>query len=126
MTQVCTFWDSPGLHLIDCWIVNNLICDMQISSWILLPGFVCHLHCSLHPPAVPISLSQLDLDVLHMKSISQVTQGGLLTYQGFHRTCSTHDCREGLRWQFLQRPSPAAHPFLPGVAILAHAGNEPC
>ena len=62
---------DQAADLIDCWVVDDLICDMKRCSWVLLPGLVGHLHCSLHSPAVPISLCQLDLDILQRAAYTQ-------------------------------------------------------
>ena len=67
---------DQAADLIDCWVVDDLICDMKRCSWVLLPGLVRHLHCSLHSPAVPISLCQLDLDVLQRAAYTQTITVG--------------------------------------------------
>ena len=49
----------PTAYLINCRIVYNLVGDVQLEVWILVACLICHLHCTLYAPAVPIRLCQL-------------------------------------------------------------------
>lgn len=94
---------------------------MKGCSRVLLPGLIRHLHCPLHSPAVAIGLSQFDLHIL--RESSSGIQGG--------REARWHGFATGKKaWEAVlllkKIITTAAYPFLPYVAILTHAGNEPC
>ena len=81
-------------YLVDCRIVDDLIGDVQLLARVSFACLVCHLHCSLHTPAVAIGVCQLDCNVLELPKVATFTHlcyqtSGRIAYSmGFHQ-CQT-------------------------------------
>jgi hypothetical protein len=57
-------------HLVDAWVVNDFVRDVQLAVWIALAGLVCHLHSPLNTPTKAISFRKVDCHISELKLVS--------------------------------------------------------
>jgi len=61
-------WTKP--NLINPWIMNDFIGDVDLAVREPLPGFVRHLHSALNPPTESVGVSQHNCDVSMSEQIT--------------------------------------------------------